>query len=304
MKSLEESYTVLVIPSPASKTYRYQLTQKALKIIIGGTATVAVMLFVFLVHYFIMASDMWELKALRKETNAQKIQIQIFASNITDLKKQMNRLKDFDTKLRVIADIGPPPPSDQLQGMGGQEEPGRDAVYLGRTIQEEDLMKMNEDLKNLAAAASSQEVSFEELSEEMKDKRSLWASTPSVWPLRGWFTSGFGNRLSPFTGNVTMHNGIDIAARRDTPVLSSAGGVVSFEGFNSGFGKMVKLNHGYGVQTTYGHLSRSNVRIGQKIKRGDVIGFVGNTGLSTGPHLHYEILVNSIPVNPMRYILN
>jgi murein DD-endopeptidase MepM/ murein hydrolase activator NlpD len=251
-----------------------------------------------------MVRDMWELKSLRKETKAQKIQIQAFASNITDLQKQMTRIKDLDTKLRVITDIGPPPENDQLKGMGGPEERGTESVSETGNVQPEDLRKMDQDLSRLRSDAAVQELSFEELTEAMKDRRSLWASTPSVWPVRGWLTSGFGNRISPFTGNVTMHNGIDVASRRDTPVMAPAGAVVSYEGFDSGLGKVVKLNHGYGMQTVYGHLSKVNVRIGQKVKRGDVIGFVGNTGLSTGPHLHYEVFVNNVPVNPLRYILN
>ena len=304
MKTLRESYTVLIIPSPTSKTYRFHLTKKALKIILGATSALTVLLLIFIFQYFFMARDMWELKTLRKETKAQKIQIQTFASNIGDLKKQMARLKDLDAKLRVITDIGMPSQSDQLMGIGGPEEPGLDAVYLGRKIQEEDLKKMNEDLQTLKSSASIQELSFEELTEAMKDRRSLWASTPSIWPVRGWLTSGFGNRLSPFTGSVTMHNGIDVASRRDTPVVATAAGVVSYEGFDGGLGKVVKINHGYGMQSLFGHMSKANVRIGQKVKRGDVVGFVGSTGLSTGPHLHYEVFVNNVPINPLRYILN
>jgi len=188
--------------------------------------------------------------------------------------------------------------------MGGPEEPGTDSVSQTGNVQPEDLRKMDQDLSQLRSDAATQELSFEELTEAMKDRRSLWASTPSIWPVRGWLTSGFGNRISPFTGSVMMHNGIDVASRRDTPVMASAGAVVSYEGFDSGLGKVVKLNHGYGMQTVYGHLAKVNVRIGQKVKRGDVIGFVGNTGLSTGPHLHYEVFVNNVPVNPLRYILN
>jgi len=101
-----------------------------------------------------------------------------------------------------------------------------------------------------------------------------------------------------------MHNGIDIASHRDTPIVAAAAGVISYEGFDSGLGKVVKINHGYGIQTMYGHLSKTAVKIGQRVKRGDVIAFVGNTGLSTGPHLHYEVIDHDVPVNPMRYILN
>jgi len=304
MKTLKDSYTVMIIPTPTSKAYRFSISKRALKAIMGTTIVVAVLLLVFIIQYFYMVRDMWELKSLRKETKAQKIQIHAFASNIIDLQKQMTRIKDLDTKLRVITDIGPPPESDQLKGMGGPEEPGTDSVSQTGNVQPEDLRKMDQDLSQLRSDAATQELSFEELTEAMKDRHSLWASTPSIWPVRGWLTSGFGNRISPFTGSVMMHNGIDVASRRDTPVMASAGAVVSYEGFDSGLGKVVKLNHGYGMQTVYGHLAKVNVRIGQKVKRGDVIGFVGNTGLSTGPHLHYEVFVNNVPVNPLRYILN
>lgn len=304
MKTSKESYTVLVLPSPTSKTYCFNLTKKTLKILLGTVTVLTVLLLIFIVQYFYMARDRGELMSLRKETRAQKVQIQMFASNIDDLKKQMTRLKDLDAKLRVITDIGPPPQSVQLMGIGGPEEQGADAVYPGRNIQGEDLKKMKADLQTLRSDASIQELSFEELTEAMKDRRSLWASTPSVWPVRGWLTSGFGNRLSPFTDSMTMHNGLDVASRRDTPVLATAGGVVSYEGFDSGLGKMVKINHGYGMQTLFGHMSKVGVRIGQRVKRGDVIGFVGNTGLSTGLHVHYEVHVNGVPVNPLRYILN
>lgn len=304
MKRLKESYTVMIIPTPTSRAYRFSITKQAIKILLGTTTVLTVLLLIFMVQYFGMVRDRWELKSLRKETQTQKIQIQAFASDVTDLKRQMARLKDLDTKLRVITDIGPPSQSNQLMGIGGPEERGTDAVYKDGKVQDEDIRKMSEDINRLRSDASTQEVSFEELTEAMKDRRSLWASTPSIRPARGWLTSGFGDRVSPFTGNVTMHNGIDVAARRDTPVAATASGVVSYEGFDSGLGKVVKINHGYGMQTLFGHMSKIDVRIGQKVKRGDVIGLVGNTGLSTGPHVHYEVYVNSVPVNPLRYILN
>ncbi len=304
MKTLKESYTIMVIPSPTSKTYRFHITKKALKGYLGATGVIVVLVSIFFIQYVSMIQDRGELKNLRKETKTQKVQIQSFASNISDLKKQMVRLRDLDSKLRVITDIGPPPPSNQLGGLGGPEEDGLEGALVGRKIEEEDLVKMGDDLRRLKSEASFQEISFEELTEAMKDRRSLWASTPSIWPTRGWLTSGFGQRISPFTGSVSMHNGIDVASRRDTPVVATAAGTVSYDGFDSGLGKVVKINHGYGMQTLFGHMAKVNVRVGQKVKRGDVIGLVGNTGLSTGPHVHYEIYVNNVPVNPLRYILD
>lgn len=304
-KKIKESYTIMVLPNPTAKAHRFSISKKALKIILGLSSVSLVFLIVFLVQYFQALGERWELASLRKETKAQRLQIQAFTVAVNDLKKEMNRLKELDAKLRVITDIGPSPEKSQLLGMGGPEEINLDnPLSLESRRPEEVLHKMEQDVARLQAEAAVQELSFQELTEAMKDRRSLWAATPSIWPVKGWLTSGFGNRLSPFTGDFAMHNGIDIAAHRDTPIVASAAGVVSYEGFDSGLGKVVKVNHGYGIQTMYGHLSKTAVKIGQRVKRGDVIGYIGNTGLSTGPHLHYEVYVHDVPVNPLRYILN
>lgn len=304
-KKIKESYTIMVLPNPTAKAHRFSISKKALKIILALSSVSLVLLTVFLVQYLQALGERWELASLRKETKAQRLQIQTFTVVVNDLKKEMSRLKELDAKLRVITDIGPPAEKSQLLGMGGPEEINLDnPLSLESRRPAEVLHKMEQDVSRLQAEAAGQELSFQELTEAMKDRRSLWAATPSIWPVKGWLTSGFGNRLSPFTGDIAMHNGIDIAAHRDTPIVASAAGVVSYEGFDSGLGKVVKINHGYGMQTMYGHLSKTGVKIGQRVKRGDVVGYVGNTGLSTGPHLHYEIYDHDVPVNPMRYILN
>lgn len=303
MKNLKEKYTVLVLPSPTAKPYRFTLTKRGLHIAIASVVVFVLSLGGFIYHYSRMASDHHELGLLRRDNHTQKLQIMTFSSDISDLKKQMTRLRELDAKLRVITDLGPSSAASQLMGQGGPEELGLDEGGYGVQRQDEMVRSMDRDLKGLRVEGQVRELSFEELTEAMKDKRSLWASTPSIWPVRGWLTSGFGRRTSPFTGNPDTHNGIDIAARHDTPVIAPAAGVVSYQGFDSGLGKMVKIAHGYGMQSLYGHMSKSAVKVGQKIKRGDVIGYVGSTGLSTGPHLHYEVNVNGVAVNPLRYIL-
>jgi septal ring factor EnvC (AmiA/AmiB activator) len=309
MDHKNQSYTIMILPNPVSKTYRFSISKKVLKIMVGSTSLLTVLILVFLVQYALMMDKMWELKSLRQETKAQKVQIQTFAQTIEEIKQQMTRLREFDAKLRVITDIGLPKERTQLLGMGGTQEPGLED-YLNTpapeesSLQKELLHSMERDLSYLQNEAVQQEVSFQELANAVKNKQSMWASTPSVWPVRGWLTSGFGDRLSPFTGGVMMHNGIDIATRMDTPVMAPATGIVSYAGYHNGLGKMVRINHGYGIQTVYGHLSKVNTQAGRRVKRGDVIAYVGSTGLSTGPHLHYEVVVNSIPVNPIKYILN
>ncbi|HIE64743.1 MAG TPA: M23 family metallopeptidase [Nitrospiria bacterium] len=217
----------------------------------------------------------------------------------------MTRLVEFDRKLRVITDIGFGQESRSSLGRGGPEsgEDPRDAM-LGSDSMLRTTSSIRSDLGELREKSIRQEKSFQELAEAVRSRQALWASTPSVWPTDGWVSSSFGKRISPFTGRFQRHKGIDIAARPGTAIIAPAGGVVSYSRFNGGFGKFLKLNHGYGYVTHYGHLSKASVKVGQKVKRGEIIGYVGNTGLSTGPHLHYEVFVNSIPVDPMKYILN
>ena len=124
-----------------------------------------------------------------------------------------------------------------------------------------------------------------------------------MWPARGWVTSDFGIRLDPYTAERVMHKGLDIANSFGAPVMAPADGVVIFAGTEGGYGKVVVIDHGYGVKTRFGHLSKLEVKTGDRVKRGQVVGAVGNTGRSTGPHLHYEVRVNGIPENPRKFIL-
>lgn len=140
--------------------------------------------------------------------------------------------------------------------------------------------------------------------ETLSDRRSLLNATPSINPVRGgWITSEFGYRIDPFLQKSVMHNGLDIAARHGSPILAPSDGIVSFTGFGTSYGKLLELDHGYGVITRYAHNSRINVKLGDRVKRGQVIAYIGDTGRSTGSHLHYEVRVNGIPVDPLRYIL-
>lgn len=297
MGKKNDSYTVVILPSPTSEPYRFSLSKKTCKYVIGFSSVLILGLAGFFVQYFLMLGQLSELKDLRKETKTQKIQIQSFSSSIDDLKQQMTRLVEFDRKLRVITDIGPPLESIST-GLGGPED--TDLSHSNSKL----MASIQSDLGELKNKVIQQEKSFQELTEAVQSRQSLWASTPSIWPTTGWVSSGFGSRVSPFTGRRAMHKGLDIATRPDTPIVAPAAGIVSYYGFDSGFGKMVRINHGYGIVTYYGHLSKAAVKVGQKVKRGDIIAYVGNTGLSTGPHLHYEVYVNEVPVNPMKYILN
>ena len=140
--------------------------------------------------------------------------------------------------------------------------------------------------------------------ESLSQRQSLLKATPAISPAKGWVTSNFGYRISPYTNTTVFHQGLDIAASPGTPVRATGSGVVTYTGYDAGYGKLVSIDHGYGILTRYGHNAEIFVVMGQKVKRGDVIATVGNTGRSTGPHLHYEVRLNSIPINPKNYILS
>lgn len=148
------------------------------------------------------------------------------------------------------------------------------------------------------------EVHVHELDQHLLDKESFLRSTPTLMPANGHLTSNYGPRMSPYAGRIKMHEGLDIGAPTGTLIVAPADGVITFSGAKPGFGNFVQIDHGYGVETIFGHASTLSVKKGQKVSRGDRIATVGNTGYSTGPHVHYEVRVNGTPVDPLYYVLN
>jgi len=148
------------------------------------------------------------------------------------------------------------------------------------------------------------EVNIHRLDQHLLDRDSFLKATPTLLPVKGWITSYYGPRKSHYSGRVKMHEGIDIGAPKGRAIFAPADGIVTFSGEKPGFGYFVQIDHGYGVETVFGHNKRNHVKKGQLLKRGDLIARVGNTGYSTGPHLHYEVRVNGTPVDPLYFILD
>ena len=299
----KEYFTFMFLPGPNARVRTLSISKSALKSVFLSLVAVLILSLYLVYEYNDVKDKVWELQSVREELMQQKAQVQSFALNLLDYKRQMFLLRDLDTKLRRVVSLGPRDKAQQVLGIGGPDELGfQNLATLGEKKQEEALKEMHQELSQLKGAASRQEASLQLLIEYFEDKRSLYASTPSVWPVRGWVTSPFGNRTSPFSGILKFHEGIDIAAQTGTPVMTPADGVVIKAGFSTGYGNMVEISHGYGIKTVFAHNSRLNVKAGQQVKRGDVISYLGDSGSSTGPHLHYEVRLNGLPVNPMRYM--
>ena len=234
----------------------------------------------------------------------QRKQIKKFADEINSLKSKLVDLNSFEKKLRIVANIEKPAGQDNLFGIGGST-PGDLNTQIPLTDKHNSLVReMHEQVKQLDFASINQKQGFESLLKYLEDQQNLLASTPAIRPVSGWTSSRFGYRVSPFTGLREFHKGLDIATRIGTPIVATADGVVTFAGRKGLLGKMIIIDHGHGMVTRYGHADKLLKKGGEAVKRGDTIALVGNTGRSTGSHLHYEVRLNGIPVNPEKYILN
>jgi murein DD-endopeptidase MepM/ murein hydrolase activator NlpD len=256
--------------------------------------------------YYYLASDEVELTELRRESKIRKIQAEKIALQLKSFESDMARLGRFEEKLRVITALEDSPQSSAKNwGVGGGSY-GLSPSSLETSLAQEAKAlanKLSSNLKHLTTQAKIKTISFQELDHFFKNQKSFLQATPSIWPTKGWVTSGFGYRKSPFTGLREKHEGWDIGSRSGSAIRATADGLVSVAGRERGYGKLVEIDHGYGVVTRYGHNSKNLVKVGSKVKRGQLIALVGNTGRSTGPHLHYEVLLNSVPANPKNYIL-
>jgi murein DD-endopeptidase MepM/ murein hydrolase activator NlpD len=253
-------------------------------------------------HYFTLLSSSSE-NAVLKEENAQlRSQILLVQEKVAHISATLDRVERFDAKLRTaVTQLQDPERNLAIGPVGGTDADS--AIPGPAPAAQSSLAALPGRVSSLETEASRQEQSLRELQEYFDDQRSLLASTPSIWPTHGWVTSDFGTRMDPYSAERRMHEGLDIATPHGQPVHTPSDGTVVFTGTEGGYGKVLVIDHGYGVKTRYGHLSEIYVRLGDRVLRGAKVAAVGNTGRSTGPHLHYEVRVNGIPENPRKFIL-
>ena len=281
---------------------------KVLRVPAWTILAVAVSCFLFLgsfafyaVGYYGRTARYREVRKLRAERAELIRRVADMGRKLEELDSRMRDLIDQDKALRVLADL--PDPGDDLRGVGVGGPAVRDSCGALLTpeasAEVEDVGGL---LDRLLRQAEFERESFRTIERRLKADRNLRDHTPSIKPCAGYYSSGFGKRRDPFTGRLTMHYGLDIANRPGTPIYATADGKVIANLYTRGLGRVVIVDHGYGYRTVYGHLRRTFVRRGQKVKRWQKIAEMGNTGRSTGPHLHYEVWHNGRPVNPINYI--
>ena len=237
-----------------------------------------------------------------KTIDEQNTQLLSMVGKVREVTADLTRVRQFDTKLRLMMNLDSELTDVGNAGASPSEELGRNALPLHR--QALAARRMYAFLRKLSDDVRLEEVVQQELLRVLRENRDSIASMPTVWPVEGFISSPFGVRSSNYSGRGEFHKGIDIRARPGTPIIAPAKGTVTFAGGDGAYGLSVELQHTRTITTKYGHMQRIIVREGQQVKRGELVGFVGSTGRSTGPHLHYEVKLNGIHVNPMRYILN
>lgn len=286
-----EFYTFIVVPHAKARFRKFQVSVRFTRWVAGSAALALVISGSLGLHYARIATEVRQLRQVQAENQALMTRHKEYEASTQRLQAKVQNLQSIVTKLGVMAGLDQTLPDAQVGGVGGVS--GLEA----QAPPTPSLEGMDEKLSTLTERSTKLEQFY-------KDQSILLASTPSVWPVHGYLSANFGNRIDPFTGMRDFHPGIDISAPIGTKVLAPADGIVISAGEKGGYGNAIVLNHQYGIATRYGHLSGFNVRPGQRVKRGDVLGFVGTTGRSTAPHLHYEVWVRDQAQNPIHFILD
>ncbi len=295
-----KDYTILLVPDHTSGIHRIRLSRAKIIALSLGLFLFFSSSIYFGVGYFTTLKVRKSLEQLVLEHQNLKAQFLTISHQLSSFQNRLNRINELDHKIRLATGLEGNP--NVIMGMGGPET--RDSA-LELLLPPEEASRVREviqKLNHLDLSLNSQEQSLEELDAFISDNQSIIRATPSIWPVRGWVTSEFGTRVSPFHEGMKFHQGIDIAAPVGTLIRASADGIVSYAGWERGYGNLVIVNHGYGISTRYAHCAEILVKKGDRVKRGQVIATVGATGRATGPHLHYEVRLKGVPVNPRKYI--
>jgi murein DD-endopeptidase MepM/ murein hydrolase activator NlpD len=242
------------------------------------------------------------------EIDLQRQQIGDFAKEINELKDKLLGLNQFERKIRIMADLEKRQDAGNLFGIGGPIPRSMDPKAASGPTRSSLIREMHSQIDQIHVAAVHQENEFKSLVSHLEKQRRLLSSIPTIRPIdpdvEQLTTSRFEYRSNPFTGGREFHRGIDISARQGTPIVATAAGMVSFAGSKGLLGKTIIIDHGHGLTTTYGHCSQILKLQGERVNRWDTIALVGNSGSSTGPHVHYEVALFGVPINPEKYFLN
>lgn len=326
-KKSDRFYTIMIIPEKTATVRKFLIPSWLANSFRFGGGVIVVLLIVMIANYGYVMSEVSENNELRTENRRLKQQVQTFRNKMDTLDNNIERIKTLSTKLRVITgaedrggvqalmknipDSSAVTAQTSSHSLNNNSMPA-DIAQFSEEVSEKDperdtlkkqYLELNAELTTLTAQALALEQTLNDQYESLVDQKAFLSAIPTRKPAIGYFTSGFGIRKAPIGGKTKMHEGLDVANHPGTPIKATADGLVSFADGKAGYGKTVIIDHGYGLETLYAHNSRILVQKGKRVRRGDTISLLGTTGRSTGPHVHYEVHVNGVPVDPLTYIL-
>jgi murein DD-endopeptidase MepM/ murein hydrolase activator NlpD len=287
-------YTFIIVPNASSRLHKVRIPMQLMYVLaVIGTLSffVAVALGFSYTRMAFKVSDYESLQAENTELKVQKKNLEVSTKKLST---KLSNLETLSQKLTAIIENDEFLKKRSRNGVGGTRTDYRTSDILKEAT--------DADIGSLKDRATDLESSLNLLQQKAEKRALLRRYTPNIWPLKGRLSSHFGGRQDPFTGDMEVHLGLDISGMYGAPVHAPADGVVIFAGRKSDYGNLIIIDHGNGVTTRLGHLSRFQVKVGRAVTRGEIVGFVGMTGRTTGPHLHYEVRLNDRPVNPRNYL--
>lgn len=300
----KREWTVVWVPHGSGASRTLGFSRRVLQVLGGALAVLGVVTVAFIYTAISKAVDISRLERLQRAND-------LLAQELVRTRTQLDAVSDTvaaimarDRQVRVLAGLPPTDPGVQLAGIGGPAGVASDNdQLLADAAVGREALRMRADVGSLIRRANLLASSFQHATESLTVHVDRLSRTPSIMPTRGWITSKYANvRVHPIFHEARPHEGIDISAPLGTPIIAPAGGLVIEVARAAGYGLLVAIDHGYGVVTRYGHASKTLVRVGQRVRRGDEIALVGSTGISTSPHLHYEVEINGRTQDPLQWI--
>lgn len=300
-------FTLLLIPNSRGKVRKIVIPKILILVAIIGFIIGAFALFYFVNEYKIMRERVVYLENLEKLTRMQQQRIISLAEKVQEFNETIGKLEEMEERLRTLAGMGGNEKStDESLGEGGPERyiPFGDSLLETKRVNSLSIIdKIENNVNFLKIKALRQQKAFNKVEQIIEEKKELFACTPNIFPVQGWISAGYGKRINPFTHKKETHEAIDIVAPWGTAVKAACRGKVTFAGWKNFYGLAIEIKNEYGYSTVYGHLSRILVKEGQQVEKGEIIGRVGSSGRSTGPHLHFEVWQGEKTLDPLKLMV-